>query len=150
MDLANIQRQDEIEKQRRDQELSDMLSKLKLAERANTILMAETEEERFRNDRIDISNKLAQNKLEEELALKRSVTKIGNPSTLINQDRIIQIQADYQLMDTLPRLPAIDIPLSKANPNSFPDISVPRKTSTEPTSDTLLNKNLNLRRISHS
>ena len=57
---------------------------------------------------------------------------------MINQDRIIQIQADYQLMDTLPRLPAIDIPLSKANPNSFPDPPAPRTTSTEiPTLDTL-------------
>ena len=76
MDLANIQRQDEIEKQRRDQELSDMLSKLKLAERVNTILMAETEEERFRNVRIDTSNKLAQKKLEEELVLHRLLKKL--------------------------------------------------------------------------
>ena len=42
-------------------------------------------------------------------------------------------------MDTLPKLPAIDIPLSNANPNSFPDPPVPRTTSTEPNSDTLLN-----------
>ena len=87
MDLANIQKQEEIEKQNRDLELSDMLSRLKLAERTNIILMAETEEERTRNDRIDRSNKLAQKKLEEELALQKSVTIIGNPSTLINQDR---------------------------------------------------------------
>ena len=76
MDLANIQRQDEIEKQRREQELSDKLSKLKLAERVNTILMAESEEERFRNVRIDRSNKLAQKKFEEELVLQRSVKKL--------------------------------------------------------------------------
>ena len=89
------------------------------------------------NDRIGRSNKLAQKNLEEERASQKSVTIIGNPSTLINQDR----QADHQFMNTLPRLPAIDIPLSKAKPNSFPDTSVPRKILTEPTSDTLINLN---------
>ena len=52
MDLANIQKQDEIEKQKTDLELSDIISKLKLAERTNMIQMAETEEERFRNRQI--------------------------------------------------------------------------------------------------
>ena len=60
-------------------------------------------------------------KLEEELALQRSVTKIGNPSTLINQNNnghsIVQTQIDYRRMETLPNLPVIDIQLSKANPN---------------------------------
>ena len=78
MDLANIQKQEEIEKQKRDLELSDMLSKLKQAERANMTLMAETEEERLRNDRINRPNKLVQKKLEEELASQRSVTRVDN------------------------------------------------------------------------
>ena len=87
--------------------------------------MAETEEERLRNDRINISNKLAKKKLEEELASQRSVTRVDNLSPLINQNNnghsTVQTQVDYRHMDTLPNLPIIDIPLSRVSSNTQPD-----------------------------
>ena len=66
-----------------------------VAERANA--RAETGEERIRNDRINRSNKLAQNKLEEELASQRSLTRVDNSSLLISQNNNGQTTVQSQI-----------------------------------------------------